>query len=191
MLLEKLKQYKGEELEVIQEASAFAGETVDHNNDLILPPYPSRSPHSHILDNNNGGYSSPFHYTRKSFQNGANNTDSANAEKNMNVTEGGSRKGMGHFICSVAKTVLPVVGLVYVLSMSGFGQNLVKGNGPLKFLGIVKEQQSDEEKRSGDVCPPGKIIVVENGEARCLVKERVEIPFGLVAAKPDINYGSG
>lgn len=51
VLLKKLKEYKGEDLEVIHEASAFASETVEHNDDLLLPPYPSRPPHSLVSDN--------------------------------------------------------------------------------------------------------------------------------------------
>lgn len=40
-------------------------------------------------------------------------------------------------------------------------------------------------------CPPGKVLVVEDGETRCLVKERVEIPFMYVATTPDVNYWCG
>ncbi|KAJ0010142.1 hypothetical protein Pint_34560 [Pistacia integerrima] len=195
MLLEKLKEYKGEDLEVIHEASAFAGETVEHNNDLLLPPYPSRVPRSSILDN---GYLSQSNYKPKSVLNGVITGELASgAKKNLNEYERNqmqnrsttSRKGLGHFISSVAKTVIPLAGLVYALSMSGFAQNLGKKGIPLKLSGIF-QRPSNEEKKSVVQCPPGKVFVVENGEARCIVKERVEIPFDSVAAKPDINYGS-
>ncbi|XP_031250172.1 plastid division protein PDV2-like [Pistacia vera] len=196
MLLEKLKEYKGEDLEVIHEASAFAGETVEHNNDLLLPPYPSRVPRSLILDN---GYLSQSNYKPKSVLNGVITDElTSGAKKNLNEYERNqmqnrsttSRKGLGHFISSVAKTVIPLAGLVYALSMSGFAQNLGKKGIPLKLSGIF-QRPSNEEKKSVVQCPPGKVFVVENGEARCIVKERVEIPFDSVAAKPDINYGSG
>ncbi|KAJ0076804.1 hypothetical protein Patl1_36313 [Pistacia atlantica] len=194
MLLEKLKEYKGEDLEVIHEASAFAGETVEHNNDLLLPPYPSRVPRSLILDN---GYLSQSNYKPKSVLNGVITGElTSGAKKNLNEYERNqmqnrsttSRKGLGHFISLVAKTVIPLAGLVYALSMSGFAQNLGKKGIPLKLSGIF-QRPSNEEKKSVVQCPPGKVFVVENGEARCIVKERVEIPFDSVAAKPDINYG--
>ncbi|KAG2239681.1 hypothetical protein Bca52824_091520 [Brassica carinata] len=56
VLLEKLKEYKGKELQVLGEASTFAGERVDYENDLLLPPYPVHPPLSLGLDNNNNGY---------------------------------------------------------------------------------------------------------------------------------------
>lgn len=187
MLLEKLKEYKGEDLEVIHEASAFAGETVEHDNDLLLPPYPSRLPQSLTLDN---GCLSQFRYGRKSVQNGVNDGELTSEGKKLHGSE--RRRGLGHFIGSVVKTVLPLVGVVYVLSTSGFAKHLKKKSVPLKFLGIFRQPAIEEKISVVEVrCPPGKVLVVENGEARCLVKERVEIPFDSVAAKPDINYGSG
>ncbi|KAH9656422.1 hypothetical protein KPL70_022683 [Citrus sinensis] len=197
MLLEKLKEYGGEDLEVIHEASAFAGETVQHDNDLLLPPYPNRLPQSLTLEN---GYLSQFRYPRKSVQNGV-ITGELTKEGNKNIYESErnqvqtrsmtSRKGFGHFISSLAKTLLPLVGVVYVLNMSGVAQNLGKKSAPLKFLGIFRQPVIDEKRSVFNVqCPPGKVLVVEGGEARCIVKERVEIPFDSVAVKPDINYGS-
>ncbi|TXG64476.1 hypothetical protein EZV62_011470 [Acer yangbiense] len=155
MLLEKLKEYKGQHFEVIHETSNFAGETVEHDNDLLLPPYPSRVPC------NQGQTGSTA-----------------------------SRKGFGHFIGLVAKTVFPLVGMVCVLNMTGFGQNLGKRSNHLKVLDIF-QQPTIKENRSVVQCPHGKFLVVENGEARSLVKERVEILFVSVAMKPDINFGSG
>ncbi|KAL9418028.1 hypothetical protein AB3S75_040934 [Citrus x aurantiifolia] len=198
MLLEKLKEYRGEDLEVIHEASAFAGETVQHDNDLLLPPYPNRLPQSLTLEN---GYLSQFLYPRKSVQNGV-ITGELTKEGNKNIYESErnqvqtgsttSRKGFGHFISSLAKMLLPLVGVVYVLNMSGVAQNLGKKSAPLKFLGIFRQPVIDEKRSVFNVqCPPGKVLVVEGGEARCIVKERVEIPFDSVAVKPDINYGSG
>ena len=195
MLLEKLKEYKGQHFEVIHETSNFAGETVEHDNDLLLPPYPSRIPRSLILDK---GHLPQLHYTRKSVQNGAVTGEPINEAKKLNECDSNqgktgstaSRKGFGHFIGLVAKTVIPLVGVVCVLSMNGFGQNLGKRSNLLKVLDIF-QQPTIKENRSVVQCPPGKFLVIENGEARCLVKERVEIPFVSVAAKPDINFGSG
>ncbi|KAL2460187.1 Plastid division protein PDV2 [Abeliophyllum distichum] len=60
-LLKELKEYEGTDLDVIHEAISFASETED-NNDLLLPPYPSRPSHSLVADN---GYLSSFLSTRK------------------------------------------------------------------------------------------------------------------------------
>lgn len=194
-LLDKLKDYKGEELEVINEASAFAGETVERNNDLLLPPYPSRPPHSFCRDD---GYLQHFTSMHKvvrngiTFQNGITSEDGSNGEKkNLNESERNrNSRGLGSFLGAAAKTVFTLVGVVSVLSLSGFGPKFVGRETPLKFLSLFN-QPASEEKRSTVKCPPGKILVLENGEARCLVKERVEVPFSLATAKPDVNYGCG
>ncbi|XP_030941822.1 plastid division protein PDV2-like [Quercus lobata] len=196
MLLDKLKEYKGEDLEVIHEASAFAGETVEHNNDLLLPPYPSRPPHSLSLEN---GSLPRFPSTLKSIQNGIITSDPMiEAKKNASELEASqmqtgsknSRNGLGCFVSAAGKTVLTLVGVVSILSLSGLGPNFAKKDNLFKFLGQF-QQPSAEEKSSNIQCPPGKVPVLENGKARCLVKERVEVPFSSVVAKPDVNYGCG
>lgn len=188
MLLDKLKEYKGEELEVIQEASAFAGETVEHNNDLLLPPYPSRPPH-HLSS------FSP----RKSVRNGIISSDlTSEFKENMNEIEknqgqSGSRNQglrLRQFIGSAAKTVATLVGMISILSLAGFGAKSETSNGPLKHLGLFFRQVVRSNER-GIQCPPGKVLVVENGQPRCLVKERVEVPFESVVATSDVNYGCG
>ncbi|KDP46208.1 hypothetical protein JCGZ_10048 [Jatropha curcas] len=191
MLLDKLKEYKGEDLEVIQEASAFAGETVEHNNDLLLPPYPSRLPQSLVVDNRHALH---FPSTRKFVRNGI---ISGEAKKNLNGLGSNqaqdmpknSSKGLGHVIGAAAKTVITLIGVISVLSLSGFGPSLGKKNTPFKILGFF-QQPATEEKRSMR-CPPGRVLVVEDGEARCIVKERVAIPFESVVTKPDLSYGCG
>lgn len=188
MLLAKLKEYKGEELAVIHEASAFAGETVERNNDLLLPPYPSRPPHSLHPEN---GFSSHLPGLQK--RNGVFSSDLSTEIKNWSKSEhNGSKssRGLGFFLSAAAKTVFTLVGVASVLSLSGFGPNFVKTSNHLKILGLFQQPPS-KETRSKKKCPPGKILVVENGEARCLVKERVEVPFSSVSAKPDVNYGCG
>lgn len=189
MLLDKLKEYRGEELAVIHEASAFAGETVEHNNDLLLPPYPIRPPHSLNLEN---GFSSHLPSMQK--RNGVVASDPSNETKNnlseSEQNESKNSRGLGFILSAAAKTVITLVGVVSVLNMSGFGPNFVKKGNHLKVLGLFPQPRT-EETRSKNNCPPGKILVVENGEARCLVKERVEVPFSSVTAKPDVNYGCG
>ncbi|MED6193322.1 hypothetical protein PIB30_018067 [Stylosanthes scabra] len=205
MLIDKLKDYKGKELDVIHEASTFASETVETNNDLLLPPYPSRPPYSMSLDKE---YLSQIPSVNKSGRNGLITLDpmveaknslgdkeqnrAANEDKNL-------RKGLGHFVTSAAKTVLTVAGVISILGMSGFGPNMGKLGFRFNVQGRRQRTENANESSSAQNvkhrpitgCPPGRILVTENGEARCLVKERVEIPFSVGASTPDINYGCG
>ncbi|KAI4295572.1 hypothetical protein L6164_035605 [Bauhinia variegata] len=197
-LIDKLREYKGKELEVIGEASIFASETVEHNNDLLLPPYPSRPPCLMRLDKE---YLSQIPSMHKAVRNGLITIDprieakKSVGEKEQNHVQAGaknSKKGLGLFISSAAKTMLTVVGVVSILSLSGFGRNLGKKGTRFKVLSLLQRSETEDERSArANQCPPGRILVVENGEARCLVKERVEVPFSAVAATPDINYGCG
>lgn len=205
MLIDKLKEYKGKELEVIHEASTFASETVEPNNDLLLPPYPSRPPYTMSLDKE---YLSQIPSVNKSGRNGLITLDpmikakNSLSDKEQNHAADGakhSRKGMGFFVTSAAKTMLTVVGVVSILSLSGFGPSLGKLGVRFNVQGWRQRTENENERSTTEnvrerpitQCPPGRILVMENGEARCLVKERVEIPFSVVAATPDINYGCG
>ncbi|XWS62489.1 hypothetical protein CRYUN_Cryun06bG0015600 [Craigia yunnanensis] len=194
ILLEKLEGYRGKDLEVILEAAAFVSTEVENNNDLLLPPYPSCPPRSLVLDN---VYLSHLQSTYKSLPNEVTTGDPTNEAKNLNGHQDNKKqdesknlgKVLGYFISSAVKTVLPLVGVVYILSLSNFMPNHGKGT-PLKFLGM-HQQRATEEKNSTVQCPPGKVPVMEGGEARCLVKERIEVPFESIVAKPDVNYGCG
>ncbi|CAF2129125.1 unnamed protein product [Brassica napus] len=168
VLLEKLKDYKGKELQVLREASTFAGERVDYENDLLLPPYPVHPPLSLGLDNNNGYLPLLPCKQKISDENGFR---SGHVRKE---TEVGSPHGVVRFLGSVAKIMLPIIGVISILFASGYGPEIRKRG-----------------KRTPNQCPPGKVLVIEDGEARCLVKERVEIPFDSVLAKRDVTYGYG
>lgn len=190
-LLKKLKEYKGEDLEVIHEASAFASETVEHNNDLLLPPYPSRPPRPLVAD---GGHISHFPLMRKFNQNGVTAGDPTTKGSNMklNETERNQKhsKGLGIFV-NGAKMVLTLVGVISILSLAGVEPRLRKRDTYFNILGLFQRPATGEKRSNTMECPPGKVLVLENGEARCLVKERVEIPFESVVAAPNVNYGCG
>ncbi|XP_013692463.2 plastid division protein PDV2-like isoform X2 [Brassica napus] len=156
ILLEKLKEYKGKELEVLREASTFAGERVDYENDLLLPPYPIHPPPLSL-----------GHVRKEAEVKGPN--------------------GFVRFLGSVAKIMLPIIGVISVLSASGYGPEIKKRGVSFKLLGRLPQRVV----RAPNQCPPGKVLVIEDGEARCLVKERVEVPFDSVVAKRDVTYGYG
>ncbi|KAJ9551804.1 hypothetical protein OSB04_015849 [Centaurea solstitialis] len=179
-LLQKLKEYKGnDDLEVIQEATAFASSTVEaENNDLLLPPY--QIPPSNSLTSE-----SHFPFKHKISPNGVTATHSAN-ELNGRIHQSepsGSIKRWRQVIGAAAKTVFTLAGFIAVLSLSGFEPR----------ISTSRERQGNENSRGMGIvrCPPGKVLVVEGGETRCLVKERVEIPFVSIATSPDVNYGCG
>ncbi|OVA18622.1 hypothetical protein BVC80_1831g174 [Macleaya cordata] len=183
-LLSKLKDYKGEDLEVIHEASAFASETVQHNNDLLLPPYPSRPPRPLILDK---GYPSNFISTRTSTQNGVNGDQKRTSDSDEKQTQSPIKnpsKGLKHIISAAAKTMITIISVISVLSLAGFEPRLRRRSTQFKIQDPFQKPAA-EEKRITIECPPGKVLVMENGEPRCLVKERVEIPFESVVTTPD------
>lgn len=195
-LLKKLQEYKGEEFEVIHEASAFASETVEHNNDLLLPPYPSRPPRPLAADID---HMSHFPFMRKFNQNGATSGDQTKEayktpnESERNLVHSGSKKmskALGIFI-NGAKMVLTLVGMISILSLAGVEPRFRKKDGRFNILGLLQQPATEEQRSKTVECPPGKVLVLENGEARCLVKERVEIPFESVVETPNVNYGCG
>ncbi|KVH93252.1 plastid division protein PDV2-like [Cynara cardunculus var. scolymus] len=190
-LLQKLKAYKGEDLDVIHEATAFASSTVEkENSDLLLPPYPSRPSSSLASDN---GYLSHFSLTPKIPQSeGTIDLPAGEAKGTLHQSERrSSSKGLRQIIGAAAKMAFTLVGFIAVLQLSGFEPRLSRRGGESKVFGMSREQGNDENTEMMVECPPGKVLVVENGETRCLVKERVELPFKSVVTIPDVNYGYG
>ncbi|OWM83779.1 plastid division protein PDV2 [Punica granatum] len=183
-LLDKLSEYKGKDLEVIQEATVFASETVEEGNDLLLPPYPTRPPLS--LENGFPSNSNPT--LKSSLRNGAYNLTKKNQPDHEKSPGGG---GLGHVMASVARTVVTLVGVVAILGFAGFG-NKTKGKhfSPFGAVNSILRPLS-RGGESGGPCPPGKVLVVEDGQARCLVKERIEVPFESSVSTPYVNYGCG
>ncbi|THG11354.1 hypothetical protein TEA_018856 [Camellia sinensis var. sinensis] len=125
-LLKKLKECKGEDLEVIHETITFASEIVEYNNDLLLLPYPSRPSHSLALDND---YLSHFPSTHKLPQNGLINSGMSIETKNSlheserKLTQSGSQnplKGLRLFVNTTAKTMLTLVGVISILGLASF-----------------------------------------------------------------------
>ncbi|XP_075493529.1 plastid division protein PDV2 [Primulina tabacum] len=184
-LLKELKEYKGKELEVIQEAIAFASETED-NNDLLLPPYPSRPFRSTVSDNE---YLPSFPSTRKFSQNGAVNNGLIDRDQRRSESKR-PLKGLKFLITATAKAALTVVGMVTILSLAGFQPRLRKRSDPLKLVDLFR-LLSDDEAQATMECPPGKVPMFDNGETRCVVKERIEIPFDSDVTIPDVKYGCG
>lgn len=189
-LLKKLKEYKGDNLDIINEAIAFV-ETAEENNDLLLPPYPSR-PYSLVSEKLYPLHPPSSHViSQKGVINGSQPNQLTKDLHGSHQEEAKSPSRMVTcFIGVAARTALTVVGLISVLTLAGFEPRLKKRDNCLKFTNLF--QLFGVDKKGTDAkCPPGKVLVFENGETRCIVRERVEIPFHSDIATPDVNYGCG
>ncbi|CAF1717479.1 hypothetical protein HID58_085148 [Brassica napus] len=152
--LQNLRQRQQYEKQVALSEIDYSRKIVDYENDLLLPPY-----HVHP------------HLPSKHKKSDVNGFGSGHVRKvNPN---GGSGVIIG-FLGSVAKIMLPLIGVISIL----------KRGASLKLL-------QQQVVRAPNQCPRGKVLVFGDGEARCLVKERVEIPFDSVVAKRDVTYGYG
>ncbi|KAK4491379.1 hypothetical protein RD792_002121 [Penstemon davidsonii] len=181
-LLKELKEYKGKDLEVIHEAISFASET-EETNDLLLPPYPSRP----SLPEN--GYLQSFPSTRKFTQNG---TTNLHESERSDQIQNGPFQRVKSLIGTTAKAALTVVGVIAILSLAGYEPRLRKRGDQFKLLDFFQLQTNNNETGNRAECPPGKVPVIENGETRCVVKERVEVPFeSVVVSTPNVSYGCG
>ncbi|KAG6588630.1 Plastid division protein PDV2 [Cucurbita argyrosperma subsp. argyrosperma] len=178
IVLDKLKKYEGQDLEVIHEASAFVRETVQHNKDFTLPPYPSHP------DN-------PFPSGHESVTNGLTDATTNIATKELTESERkqsksdsrNSRNGLGTFASVAAKSVVTVVAIVSILHFTGLTPKLARKVSSLKVFNIFRPSAAGNNG-SHNVCPP-----VEAHQ--CIVKERIEVPFSSAVVKPDVNYGRG
>ncbi|CAO2813470.1 unnamed protein product [Amaranthus hypochondriacus] len=180
-LLKILSEYKGDHLDVIHEAEAFASMKVEHDHELLLPPYPTHSPHSLVLDKS--------YNSRKLSQNGLN----GGIESNNNQTQSKPNKlwgGLRFLVHSTAKTMLTVVGVISLLSLAGFEPGLRKKGSNSNVLTLFQQCNTDDRVIVPRY-PPGNVTVMEGGEIRRIVKERVEIPFNSATGNPDISYGCG
>ena len=101
----------------------------------------------------------------------------------------------------MAKTAVMVVGAVSIMKAAGYEPATVRSGIKLDIAGLFRKEMAGifrkevagakEQVPTLQCCPPGKVLVVEDGRAHCIVKERVEIPFSTNLAAPDASYGLG
>jgi len=212
ILVKKLKEYRGKDLEVIQEACAFAGEPVEQRDDILLPPYGRRLPESFISSVHH--YSPPLysaHSARRrnvsaehSFMTGnerqeTENDDSAESKEEVSsqINNQNAKKlinGFGQIIGLTTKAVLVIASVISVLTLASFEPKL-RRSVPSKLSEVLPRRMNIPSIQSKahvpSECPPGKVLLIEDGIPRCFVKERVEVPFEPVVKAPDISYGCG
>ncbi|XP_047327069.1 plastid division protein PDV2-like [Impatiens glandulifera] len=202
-LLKKLQEYKGKDYQVIYDATAFASETVEvANNDLLLPPYgpyPSRPPppRPSSLSVSRKFEQHPTTSDGKKCRVESSSEEGEEEKKEKSECEEGNKKqalkGLKYLINAGTKTMLMVVGVVFALHLTGFEPRVVRKKKRDKQEAFNNVFGIIEKERMITQCPAGKVLVVEDGESRCVVKERVEIPFEavVVVAKPDVSFGCG
>lgn len=186
VLLRELKEYKGKDLEVIHEAAAFAGEPVEHDDGLTLPPYPSHLPDLLVLDDL---YPSS-HLTSKYKQ--SQKQSMVESEKKQSSHQGSrnSPRGITSLFGLVAKSLITFASVMSILRLAGY--ELMPRRGAILFKAPeLFSKPAREERHSSIQCPPGKVLVIEDGKPRCIVKERVEIPFESDVTAPKVSYGFG
>ncbi|KAM0853052.1 hypothetical protein ACQ4PT_051362 [Festuca glaucescens] len=160
-LLNKLKEYKGEDCEVIHEAAAFAGEKIENDDGLILPPYSSHVSNSFVLDD-----LYPTNYVSKmkclhtglgangmtedgTRTNGLQNRTASTSSRNP-------RGGVRSFIGWMAKTAFMVVGAVSIMKAAGYKPTIRNGI-KLDIAGLFgKEVTGAKEQVPTLQCPPGR-----------------------------------
>ncbi|CAL9767060.1 unnamed protein product [Musa acuminata subsp. burmannicoides] len=178
ILLSKLKEYKGEELEAIHEVATFAGEAIELDDNLVLPPYPTHLPDLFVLDDIGAG----SHFKKNKT---THNRPVAAAKQEGKGTACGTNKNQDdktskrfrNIIGLVVKSAIAIVSMMSMVSFAGH-QPMLKSRPPT-------------ERQISSHCPQGKVLVIEDGKARCIVKERTEVPFESDVTSPNIRYGLG
>lgn len=85
--------------------------------------------------------------------------------------------GMWSFVGWVVKTTLTVVGVVVAAKVAGYKPVLLKEGSEVEVASLQ--------------CPLDKLLVVEDGVARCVAKRRVTAPFVSGVKEPNSLYGLG
>lgn len=221
VLLLRLKEHDGREMQVVEEAMTFAGEPVKKTDDLPLPPYLhpvsplySESPVfrsakpslAKQLDDRCSFNSSLFLVDETANL----DTEAPNAMVNpveMQVEQANSPPHSGRFsraftgmLSFTGKTLLVVVSVVAFLAVSEF--NLTGGKSPKPKPPSVPPPQERQAPPPPPVqakpkqepvleCPAGYKWIEADGIVKCVVKERVELPFPRGLKTPDVLHGRG
>ncbi|XP_020597074.1 plastid division protein PDV2 [Phalaenopsis equestris] len=176
----KLEEYKGDDLEVIHEAAAFAAEAVAQDDVFFLPS-------SSYFDSKNNPSKSDFTVDPTP----ENNRDNESyMELTAQPASHNKQKWMASVLGFIARSAICFVGLVSVLSLTGFRPEIRKRDTSNDLFELLSKT-AGEVRDVSIHCPPGKALVIEDGKASCLVKERVEIPFGSDFENLNINIAFG
>ncbi|XP_052160954.1 plastid division protein PDV2 [Oryza glaberrima] len=195
-LLNKLKEYKGQDCEVIHEAASFAGEKIEHDDGLMLPPYSNHVTNSFVLDDlYPPSYLAKLKCMHNGLGSGGTNQDVTKTNRlenrNGSMPNGNLQGGIRSFVGWLAKTAVMVVGAVSIMKAAGYEPVIGRHSIKLDMAGLFSKEATSGKDQATVQCPPGKVMVLEDGRAHCVVKERVEIPFDTNLASPNASYGLG
>ncbi|URD85300.1 Ternary complex factor MIP1, partial [Musa troglodytarum] len=145
ILLSKLKEYKGEELEAIHEVATFAGEAIELDDNLVLPPYPTHLPDLFVLDDiaagshfkkNKTTHNGPVAAAKQEGMGTACGTDKNQDDK--------TSKRFRNIIGLVVKSAIAIVSMMSMVSFAGH-QPMLKSRPPT-------------ERQISSQCPQGKVL---------------------------------
>uniref|UniRef100_A0A0D3GLT7 Uncharacterized protein n=1 Tax=Oryza barthii TaxID=65489 RepID=A0A0D3GLT7_9ORYZ len=192
----QLKEYKGQDCEVIHEAASFAGEKIEHDDGLMLPPYSNHVTNSFVLDDlYPPSYLAKLKCMHNGLGSGGTNQDVTKTNRlenrNGSMPNGNLQGGIRSFVGWLAKTAVMVVGAVSIMKAAGYEPVIGRHSIKLDMAGLFSKEATSGKDQATVQCPPGKVMVLEDGRAHCVVKERVEIPFDTNLASPNASYGLG
>uniref|UniRef100_M8AUG4 Uncharacterized protein n=1 Tax=Aegilops tauschii TaxID=37682 RepID=M8AUG4_AEGTA len=129
-LLNKLKEYKGEDCEAIHEAAAFAGEKIENDDGLILPPYSGHVTNSFVLDDL---YPANYVSKPKCLHNGL---------RSNGMTE----------------DAVMIVGAVSIMKAAGYEPTIGRSGIKLDIAGLLGKEAAGAKEQVPPTlqCPPGK-----------------------------------
>lgn len=268
VLLQRLKEHHGREMQVVEEAMTFAGEPVKKTDDLPLPPY--LHPVSHSIYSESPVFRSVKAEKpslvkqlddRSSFNDGlflidepvsdseavntGMGTESA-AEKRIEMltdvgsdmttdtraadmsttthrgeatsaSPGGLSRVFSGMITFTGKVLLVAVSVVAIFAASEFNPkspnprkssdeveprpaaapqqqlHLQTAPRPVSEPATRPDPRSEPRSRPTPIfeCPPGYKRIEDDGVVKCIVKERVELPFPRGLKTPDVLHGRG
>lgn len=240
VLLLRLKEHDGREMQVVEEAMTFAGEPVKKTDDLPLPPYlhpvsPSLYSESPVFRTSKTtekpNLARQLDEHRRSFNSSlflVDETPSTEPEQAINPTHintvkppvrtesmhlehestppsGRLSRAFTGLLSFTGKTLLVAVSVVAFLAVSEFNLNRRKTQkGPVEEVKpkprpqpqAVLVQQPEPEPKPKAVapileCPAGYKRIEDDGIVKCIVKERVELPFPRGISIPDVLHGRG
>lgn len=220
VLLLRLKEHDGREMQVVEEAMTFAGEPVKKTDDLPLPPYlhpvsPSTYCESPVFRSNKGtekpNLARQLDEHRRSFNSSLflveespspdpeplnptapARTESMHLEHETTPPSGGFSRAFTGLLSFTGKTLLVAVSVVAFLAVSEFNLNRRKQKGPLEEVEPKPKPQPVQQPVAPILeCPAGYKRIEDDGIVKCIVKERVELPFPRGISTPDVLHGRG
>lgn len=229
VLLLRLKEHEGREMQVVEEAMTFAGEPVKKTDDLPLPPYlhpvsPSLYSESPVfrsakpslakqLDERSSFNSSLFLVDETASEteagNAMGNPAEMQAEHATSPPAGGLSRAFTGMLNFTGKTLLVVVSVVAYLAVSEWNRSGREREKEAKLQASVPvpaqapaataaraatgEGEGKGRAKADPVleCPAGYKRIEDDGVVKCVVKERVELPFPRGLDTPDVLHGRG